>query len=444
MHKLILLLLTLLSCHPVNAQRAVPPELEAHLKRYFNDKEAQARSLVRLENQEQAPEMWEFFKAGNAGDWKSVGGIYRTLSSRAYQYEGTQKDKRLEVMAWQPLNECFGAYDQFSHMAEEYVQIFGHEIIGSIPKGSIYFGGTDPGRWIVTAFCKSHPKADPCFVLTQNALADGLYLKYLRAMYGDRIHVASEDDSKKAYDAYIAEVSVRDKEGKLKPGENVKKVNGKYQVSGQVAVMAVNAGIARTIFEANPDREFFIEESFPLDWMYPYLSPHGFIMKINREAPAELSREIVRKDRDHWIWFGDRALGAWLTPETPVQAVCEFAAKVFGAAEYGEYQPDERFVRNAHACKTYSKLRSSIAGVYAWRWRNAKGEEKQRMAKEADFAFRQAFALCPYSPEALFRYVNLLKEMGRKKDALLIAQTAEPLDPRNTRIATLVQELEEP
>src|SRR5690242_716977 len=75
MHKLIILSLALLSCHPVNAQRAVPPELEARLERYFNEKEAQARSLVGLENQEQAPEMWEFFKAGKAGDWKSVGGI---------------------------------------------------------------------------------------------------------------------------------------------------------------------------------------------------------------------------------------------------------------------------------------------------------------------------------------------------------------------------------
>src|SRR6185436_9244561 len=105
----------------------------------------------------------------------------------------------------QPLNECFGAYDQFSHMAEDYVQIFGHEIIGSIPKGSIYFGGTDPGRWIVTAFCKSHSKADPCFVLTQNALADGLYLKYVRTMYGDKITLPTDDDSQTAFSNYLAD-----------------------------------------------------------------------------------------------------------------------------------------------------------------------------------------------------------------------------------------------
>ena len=30
------------------------------------------------------------------------------------------------------------------------------------------------------------------------------------------------------------------------------------------------------------------------------------------------------------------------------------------------------------------------------------------MNDEADFAFRQAWALCPYSPETVFRYVDLL------------------------------------
>ena len=433
-----------ISFNSQGAQKTLSPELEARLIRFFKVKEAQAQALIKQENKEGAPDMWDFFKAGKEGDWKAVASLYRGLARRAYQYEGTQNDKQLETMAWQPLNECFGAYDQFINWPEDYVEMFGHEILGSIPPGSIYFGGTDPGRWVVTAFCKSHTKADPCFVLTQNALADGLYLKYLGRMYGGRIKTPSEADSKKAYDAYIAEASQRDKEGKLKAGENVKNVNGKYQVSGQVAVMAVSANIARMVFDSNPDREFFIEESFPLDWMYPYLSPNGFIMKINRKPPGELAAEIVRKDRDHWMWFIDRAVGQWLTPETPLKDVCEFAAKVFGARESGDYQADDRFVRNGSASKTYSKLRSSIAQVYVWHWKNSKSpDDKKRMAKEADFAFRQAFALCPYSPEVVSRYVNLLKEQGRKTDALLVAQTAEPLDPRNRQFSKLIQQLEE-
>jgi len=424
--------------------KAVPPELEARLKEFFVQKEAQAQSLAKEEKSEQAPEVWAFFKAGKEGDWSNVGSLYRTLRSGAYQYEGTRNDKRLETMAWQPVNEAYGAYEGFSQGEEDYVVMFGREILDSIPRGSIYFGGTDPGRWLVTAFCKSHVKADPCFVLTQNALADGLYLKYIRVMYGKQIAAATDDDSKKAFNSYLADAQKRLKEGKLKPGENVKEVDGKPQVTGQVAVMDVNARIARTIFDANPDREFFIEESFPLEWMYPYLTPNGLIMKINRKPPAEISAEIVRKDREYWTRFADRALGQWLTPETPLKDVCDFATTVFLRKEEGDYQADEKFVRNAYAHKTYSKLRSSIAGVYLWHWKNSKSDgEKQRMGKEAEFAFRQAFAICPYSPEVVFRYANWLKEQDRTKDALLLAQVAERIDPRNRQFTKLVEELED-
>jgi Tfp pilus assembly protein PilF len=46
------------------------------------------------------------------------------------------------------------------------------------------------------------------------------------------------------------------------------------------------------------------------------------------------------------------------------------------------------------------------------------------MADAADFAFRQAFALCPYSPEVVFRYVDFLMGQNRGADALLVVETA--------------------
>src|SRR5687768_18366147 len=50
--------------------------------------------------------------------------------------------------------------------------------------------------------------------------------------------------------------------------------------------------------------------------------------------------------------------------------------------------------------KAFSKLRSSIAGVYNWRIANAKSQqEQQRMLREAEFAFKQAYAFCPRSEE---------------------------------------------
>ncbi len=65
------------------------------------------------------------------------------------------------------------------------------------------------------------------------------------------------------------------------------------------------------------------------------------------------------------------------------------------------------------------------------------------MVKEADFAFKQAFAFCPYSPEAVFRYVNLLLSLQRFDDALVVASTCLKLDPYNGQVVDLVRRLKE-
>src|SRR5687768_9892586 len=93
--------------------------------------------------------------------------------------------------------------------------------------------------------------------------------------------------------------------------------------------------------------------------------------------------------------------------------------------------------------KAFSKLRSSIAGVYNWRIANSKNHvEQQRMLREAEFAFKQAYAFCPYSPEAVFRYINLLLTLGRVDEAQLIAKTSQKLDPYNGQLKGLIGELD--
>ena len=67
--------------------------------------------------------------------------------------------------------------------------------------------------------------------------------------------------------------------------------------------------------------------------------------------------------------------------------------------------------------------------------------EKQRMTRAADLAFRQAYALCPTSPEALFRYINLLLADKRLDDAILLAETSLKLDPENQQIKDLLENL---
>jgi tetratricopeptide (TPR) repeat protein len=208
--------------------------------------------------------------------------------------------------------------------------------------------------------------------------------------------------------------------------------------------------LTKVIFDQNPTNEFFIEESFPLEWMYPHLTPFGIIMKINRQPLPQLTEEVFSKDHEFWSKYSERLIGNWITYDTPVQEIADFALKTFLRHNFSGFEGDRRFVRDDQAQKAFSKLRSSIAGVYAWRlgpdcppeYRPRTEAERQRLIKETDFAFRQAFAFCPYSPEAVFRYVNFLVSVqGRVEDARIVAETCARLDPFNQQVAGLVKNL---
>jgi cytochrome c-type biogenesis protein CcmH/NrfG len=63
------------------------------------------------------------------------------------------------------------------------------------------------------------------------------------------------------------------------------------------------------------------------------------------------------------------------------------------------------------------------------------------MTSAADLAFRQALALCSYSPEAVFRYVSLLLHGNRIEDAVTVVRTARELDPTNPQVTDLLNRL---
>jgi len=399
------------------------PEVVAQLKSFVAEKEAQANAATN----EAAPAFAPFFAAADRGDWLAVSNAFQDLRQHAGQYENSGKtDERLRGPKWQAIIEIWGAFYYFGAGDEKYSAAYGNDIIASISPGSIYFGGTDPGRFLITGMEKSQVNADPFFLLTQNALADGTYLEYLRSMYGDKIYVPTSDDAAKCFQNYTEDVTRRQLSHQLKPGENVQVgQNGQVQVSGQVAVMEINGLLAKIIFDKNTNQEFYVEESFPLDWMYPHLEPHGLIMKINRLPLTEMSDEIVQRDHDYWTKYVAPMIGGWLNADTSVEEVAAFAEKIYAKKDFKGFQGDPRFIQSSDAQKMFSKERSSIGGLYAWRAQHAtNAEEKKRMNDAADFAFRQAWVLCPYSPEAVVRYANLLMSQSKFSDALLVAKTA--------------------
>ena len=320
----------------------------------------------------------------------------------------------------------------------------------SIPSDSIYFGGTELGRFAVSAFSESHSAGRPFITLTQNALSDTTYLGYLQDMYGETIHLPGPSDSQKCIDEYLADAQTRLKHDRdfpvesrqIRHGEDVRIVAGKVQFTGPVAVMAIHARIVKVIFDRNPDREFYLEESYPLDWTYPHLTPHQFIFKLNREPVKEIPVETVRTDREFWIRNTESWLGVWLKTNTSLSEITHFVDRTYFKNDLNEFKGDPEFLRDLEARKAVSRLRSSIAGLYAWRASNTKDPmERERMAAEGDFAFRQAFAMCPVNPGTVARYVELLSSGGRLSDAAQIAATAYKLDPEHKQLGDYVEQL---
>jgi len=277
--------------------------------------------------------------------------------------------------------------------------------------------------------------------------------KSLGGVYPDReIYIATPEDSSHCFNDYMVDAQRRLQNNQLKAGEDVKydRDSGRVQVSGQVAVMAINGLLTKVMFDHNPKNEFYVEESFPLDWMYPHLTPFGVIMKINRHPLTDLTEDILSRDHEFWKQFSKRLTGDFIDYDTPVKQITDWIEKTYLRRNFDGFTGDRKFIRDNDAQKAFSKLRSSIGGVYAWRlnpqcpaqYRPKSDADFQRLLKEADFTFRQAFAFCPYSPEAVFRYVQLLLQLNRLDDALLIAQTCLKLDPYNAQVIGLVGNLQ--
>ena len=324
-------------------------------------------------------------------------------------------------------------------------------------KDAVLYGGTDPGRFVPTYMIlveslvsprsKTHFAKYPgsgtfdrrdVYIITQNALADSTYMNYIRDHYDysrpdanhpeslanrsawqrtlfmaawnllDRkntypkepIWIPSERDAQSAFQQYVQELQTR----QPMPGEDVRVEGGRVSVQGVAGVMAINGILTKMIFDKNKDKHaFYVEESYVIPWMYPYMEPHGIILKINKEPLAQIDAAMIERDRKYW------------------DALTE------------DLKNDPRFHRDDVAQKTFSKLRSAIGGLYAYR----------RLINDAEYAYKQAVELCPDSPEANFRLAQLYVETGRFDDSLDILNRYQARDEYNTKIREAVNSIKD-
>ena len=340
-----------------------------------------------------------FFEAAEAGDWPAVSNRFQRLKAPG---EGGWAVPSMRNELWATVHETLGIWEVWVGWKQDsaLLRMFYEPILSSMPEGSVYFGGTDAGRFVITTVnaLKTPP---PVFVLTQNGLADNTYMAHLRAVYGDRIWIPEQEDSNQAFQDYVEDVQA----GRIPAGAEIRIEDGCVTVQGVAGVMMINGILCKMIFEHNrDDHEFFVEESYVVEWMYPHLEPHGLILKLNREPLPGLTTEAVDRDRQYWK---------------------DHLALL-------ESQPG--WASNTEARKAFSKLRAAIAGVYAFRGMNGEAEE----------AFRQAIDLYRLSPEAHMRLAQLYEKQGRLQEARDLMVTFMRSDPPEAgeQAAKYVDELE--
>lgn len=390
-------------------------DTDPRLKTFATQKRQQTEALAAKLHLDVPAEAREFFKAAEVGDWVAVSNRFEEIYRRTGPSEVSMPLPSLRNAMFIPIHETWGAYATFRDWDGAMLEKFADGILGSIPAGSVFFGGTDPGRFVITAVrdvAKSPdvfvatpkfimtPLRPPWeFIVTQNALVDSLYMSYLRLVYGEKLWVPSETEMQNAFQKYVTELQLRGRQSDERISTNR---DDNVRVSGVGGVMAINSIVTKMIFDNNKNKhEFYVEESYVIPWMYPYLEPHGLIMKLNNEPLTALDPKVVTQDRQFWDSLTRELLA------------------------------DRRFTSNDAARKTFSKLRSAIGGLYAQR----------RLTSESEAAFKQAVELCPSSPEANFRLAQLYMELSREDDALAVLTQLQKLDPLDTKLSQAVEQV---
>ncbi len=367
------------------------------------------REIGRRAKTEVPPEVEKFFDAIEAGDWERINSQWDAMAKRSGQYEGSGHAPELDPF-WPSVLDAYGVAEQAHLWPAQKLLDYGNAILDSLRPGMVYVGGTDPGRWIPELLNETSGE-EPHIIVTQNAFADSRYLEFMNTLYGERFATLTMDDSKRAFDQYVTDARRRlehdqqfpNEPKQLRPGEDVRLVDNKVQVSGQAAVMAINEKMFQAMLDKNPGVSFAIEQSFPFKSTYASATTLGPVMEVGvQDEQRALTPERAAQSVDYWRAASQQFFDG---------------SEAAGSSE----------VRLA-----YAKLASSQASLLLDR----------KFGSEAEQTFRLATVISPASPEAVFGYANLLADQNRFEEAIPVAQRAIQANPEKQQFRDLLKELQ--
>ena len=177
--------------------------------------------------------------------------------------------------------------------------------------------------------------------------------------------------------------------------------------AGSNDVFDINGIVAQKIFEKNKkDHTFYLEQSVPISWMYPYLMPSGLIFKLNPEPLSDADFKThggIDEDRRFWDAYSQKLLS------------------------------DPRFRIDNDAILVFGKLAFWHSDLYRWR----------HMEKEQEYWLKMSLALCPQLQDSVNSLAHLLMDQKRFDEAIAMVQQAELDDPRNEAYGPILSLLNE-
>lgn len=287
--------------------------VDRRLKQFSRQQRNLAHKLARQANVQVLPDVERLFDALDAGDFAEAQRLYRSLR------DGDHNDPLAKY--WRAVVEAFGAAEQAQLWPAQQFLDYGNGILNSLPPGSVYVGGTDPGCFICTML-NATTDGEQHITFTQNGLADGTYLEYLRATIEGSLNIPTDEDLKAAYARYSQDAAQRlahdqqfpGEPKQLKPGEDITLTDGKVNASGQTVVMAINSLVMQDILKGNPNLAFAMEESFPMASTYAGSTPLGPVVALNTGSDAQnaITPEAANAVVNFWQ---EKALALSATPD---------------------------------------------------------------------------------------------------------------------------------